>query len=112
MGLHKLVYLLPWEEINRVIQKVINGENRMIVSFREGTKLSLPSAPELIEILQEKGGKKIGILQTDLPSKPYLVREENEKVSYFKGHPSNNFECPLYRARRVRKDNPRFLTQI
>lgn len=72
----EVIHLLPWEEVVGNLQEITNEENKITLSFKEGIRLSLLPDPRLIGSLQEKVGKKIGILRTDLPSKPYLVRDE------------------------------------
>jgi hypothetical protein len=72
----EVIHLLPREEVVGNLQEIPNEENKITLSFKEGIRLSLLPDPRLIGSLQEKVGKKIGILRTDLPSKTYLVRDE------------------------------------
>ena len=65
-----------FEEVIGVLQEIKENEERMTLSFNNGTKIILSSDPQLKKKLEEKIGKKVGILRIDnKEGRPYLIRE-------------------------------------
>jgi len=66
------------EEVVGIPKKIIVEEDKIIIYFENTMGISIDSTQHLKKYLQEKKGKKIGILRTGIDEKPYVLRDAEE----------------------------------
>lgn len=67
------LHLKPWQEYIGHLENISYNNGKAFLHFRKDVVV-IPI--EFAEKLKNKMGKKIAVLRTDIPDKPYLWREE------------------------------------